>query len=185
MKLSTVLEGIKAVASFGAGLIVAHECDKHDVPTAVTCTASCSTVAVTYKVLSVAEKYLVEADEREQCNDTVEYDDIVQEDLVVDEIVTEENNTDIEEPIIVQDSLVEETVVTEETADNIIETEAATTEEVGVDNKEKVNDKASHHQTKNVNDDMELAKQSLSPAEKKELEKEIMDKKQPSRPNRK
>lgn len=179
MKLSTVLEGIKAVASFGAGLLVAHECDKHDVPTAVTCTASCSTVAATYKVLSVAENYIIEADERKQCNDDVKYGDVVQEDLVVDEIVTEENNTDIEEPTI------EETVVTEENIENVIETEAVTTEEVGDANKEKVNDKTSHHQIKSVNDDMELAKQSLSPAEKKELEKEIMDKKQPSRPTRK
>ena len=129
MKLSTVLEGIKAVASFGAGLLVAHECDKHDVPTAVTCTASCSTVAVTYKVLSAAENYLVEANERKQCNDDVEYNDVVQEDLVVDEIVTEENNTDIEEPTVKE--TVVETVVTEENIENVIETEAATTEEVG------------------------------------------------------
>ena len=89
----------------------------------------------------------------------------------------------IEEPTI--EETVVETVVTEENIENVIESEAATTEEVGDDNKEKVNDKTSHHQIKSVNDDMELAKQALSPAEKKELEKEIMDKKQPSRPTRK
>lgn len=177
-KLSMVLEGIKAVASFGAGLLVAHECDKHDVPTTITATASCSTVAVTYKVLSVVEKYAIEADEKKnKCDEDV--DEYVFENIPP---VEKPETTNVTEFTVVKEEAKEET--TEESKiENVVESEAASTEEVKEEKETAVEEAKETHQTKNVNDDMILAKQSLSAAEKKELEKEIG--KQPSRPSRK